>query len=106
MPPGVSKPQMIDESALCYEQIDGGLRKRSSGETSEADLGSCDVTSAFTAGRCFGLQADCAEVLSIFHSAILLIPLSEKFCLKGLLLSYAVFTQLYELANDNCVQHS
>lgn len=80
MPPGVSKPQMIDESALCYEQIDGGLRKRSSGETSETDLGSCDVTSAFVAGCCFGLQADRTDVLSIFHPVILLNPLSEKFC--------------------------
>lgn len=80
MPPGVSKPQMIDESVLCYEQIDGSLRKRSSGETSETDLRSCDVTSAFTAGRCFGLLVDHAEVLSVFHPEILLISLSEKFC--------------------------
>lgn len=106
MPPGVSKPQMIDESALCYEQIDGGLRNRSSGETSETDLGSCDVTSAFAAGRCFGLQDDRTGVCSIFNPEILLIPLCEKFCLKWLLLPHAVFAELGELGNGNCLQHS
>lgn len=66
-----------------------GLRKRYSGETSEADLGSRDVTASFAAGRCIGPAsmlaarfcdfADRVEVLSISPPESFHVPLSEKF---------------------------